>query len=638
MGSARPFKTVRQLSNGLLVSGSSAPESEPPRSNETLRSTTADPTGQRRAPFGADVVYFLMSPGWERELRSNRWHYATRWARLLPVVLVQPTDEIVAHALATWDESRIENCHVLRIKASNYWASYLEDVLVQIGQVTADMQSRGTRRALLWCYNPTLAGLFAALPAVARVFHATENYFDFEGVPGFFLDCQRAAVRISDLTVAVSDGVAAALQRNVPEARIEVVTNGCDYEEYSRYRPDEHLRGVARGWERVAVYAGNINARLDFVLLERCVQASPKTLYAFVGPVMGLETEDAAKWEALLRKPNVKHLGERDPGHLPGLYGAADVGIVPYKQTRFLVENGFPLKVLEMCSTRLPVVSTFMKPIVGLTEGLVVVRDHEEFLEKLSITSRASLTDVQKEEMSRVCRQHDYDRKFATVLSFLQEMGRDTNPPETTRVDGLLVQLLANQWRKLGVREWRDRSTRESMSLMGRLCAERVLKGLLAVRVILRDSVLRRLLLSGALYRCRGARIGLLPLVADLFRLGILRSANPAITRLALGFEVRLQYDRHKERLVVATIGPEDVPAPSQPDLRAGPPKHGPIREIIWDSSAMGTVVPISLAGRAAWVFMGADGQYKFRALTTLAERDPDSVWEAFSPLVASGR
>src|SRR5205085_8593386 len=130
---------------------------------------------------------------------------------------------------------------------------------------------------------------------------------------------------------------------------------------------DQRLGIVRREWERVAIYAGNINARLDFVLLERCVVAHPRMLHVLVGPVSGLEASDAAKWEALLVKPNVRHLEEQDPKDLPGLYGAADVGVVPYKQTRLLVENGFPLKVLEMCATGLPVVSTFMKPIVGLT-------------------------------------------------------------------------------------------------------------------------------------------------------------------------------------------------------------------------------------------------------------------------------
>jgi hypothetical protein len=445
-------------------------------------------------------------------------------------------------------------------------------------------------------------------------------------------------VGISDLTVAVSVGVAAALRENVPRARIETVTNGCDYEEYSRYRPDEHLTIAAKGWDRVAVYAGNINARLDFVLLERSVRTHPTMLYVFVGPITGLETEDAVRWGRLLREPNVRYFEERDPADLPGLYGAADVGIVPYKQTRVLVENGFPLKVLEMCATGLPVVSTLMKPIVGLCEGLVVVRDHEDFIEMLSRTSRASLTSVQKEEMSRVCQQHDYDRKFATVLSLLQEPGRDTEPSETTKVDGFLLQLPTNQWSRLGLREWRERSSRASRPPVGGLLPERVLKGMLAARVILRDSTLRGLLLSGAVYRCRGVRIGLSGLVADLFRLAILRDSVLGVTPLGFPLEVRLQYDRQEERLVVRTIASGHAPATSPPGIHSPPPKQAPMRAIVWDHSAIGTALRINATGRPAWLFMGADGQYNFQALTVLAQQHLDSVWDAFCPRRAADR
>jgi len=524
---------------------------------------------------------------------------------------------------------------VLQVQTSNYAASYLEDVFVQVGQVATDMEIRRRRRALLWCYNPMLAGLYAALPAVGRVFHATENYFDFDKLPPLFLECQRAAVRIGDLTVAVSEGVAAALRENVPEARIETVTNGCDYEEYSCYRPSEHLRTTARGWARVAIYAGNINARLDFVLLERCVRMSPRTLYVFVGPVMGLETEDAARWGRLLREPNVKHFEEQDAKELPGLYGAADVGIVPYKQTRLLVENGFPLKVLEMCATGLPVVSTFMKPIVGLTEGLVVVRDHETFLEKFSLISRAGLTDAQKVDMNQVCQQHDYNRKFERMLSLLWETGGDASPPVTTKFDGLVAHLLANQWKRVGVREWRERSTTPPV---GRLFSARVLKGLLALRMIIRDPALRGLLLSGVLYRCGGGRIELSRLVPDLFRLGILRGGVPHIAGPEFDVDLRLQYDHQKERLAVETIGLGDVPAQAQPGVHSLSSKYGPIKEIVWDHSAIGAVVRVVIVGKPAWVFMGPDGRYRFRALAALAQRNPDRVWEAFCPRAVRDR
>jgi hypothetical protein len=483
--------------------------------------------------------------------------------------------------------------------------------------------------------------LYAALPAVARVVHATENYFHFEGSAQFLLTCQRAAVRSSDLTVAVSDGVAASFRENVPGARIEVVTNGCDYEEYSRYRPDEHLRAMAKEWERVAVYGGNINGRLDYVLLEGCVQANPKTLHAFFGPVAALDADDAVRWERLLRQPNVRYLGSVDPGTLPGLYGAADVGLIPYKKTPLLVDNGFPLKALEMCATGLPVVSTLMKPIVGLTDGLVVVSDHSSFLERLSATSRASLTEAQKEDMRRVCQAHDYDRKFATVLSLL-ESEREAAPPTRTRFDVLLADNFG-PWTQLGVREWQRRSTppRGSWPEPGRLLsrpasagrpreAGRVLKGAMAAGAILRDSTTRALLLSGIVRKCRGQSISLSGLLNDLIRLGILRREIVIGSRAGHGFTTRMRYDLEEHRLFVETLKLEDVVAGTPPGPDGQLLVRGPLDHVIWDHSAMGTVVPIVVGGRQAGVFMGPEGRYEFHALRALAQTRHELVWEAF--------
>jgi len=65
-----------------------------------------------------DAVYFLMFAGWKRELRSNRWHYASRWARHVPVVLVQPDQVIVTKKLVVEPEPRIANCEILSVKTA----------------------------------------------------------------------------------------------------------------------------------------------------------------------------------------------------------------------------------------------------------------------------------------------------------------------------------------------------------------------------------------------------------------------------------------------------------------------------------------------------------------------------------------
>ena len=178
--------------------------------------SNTDPSRQSDAsaalPGGIDCIYFLMWPGWKDELRSNRWHYAIRWSRVAPLVLVQPdlppsdTGEGVSEP-----EPRIPNCRILHIEAQDNDSPLM--ILDQIAQTRADMQAHGYRRPLLWLYNPKLAGLYCALPAVGRVVHSTENYFEFSHVPDGWLDQLKLCLQFSDLAVAVSCGVAAASPR-----------------------------------------------------------------------------------------------------------------------------------------------------------------------------------------------------------------------------------------------------------------------------------------------------------------------------------------------------------------------------------------------------------------------------------------
>jgi len=377
-----------------------------------------------------DSVYFLLRPGWDHELRANRWHFATRWARLKPVMLVNP---VLDRGPAVSDaEPRIPNCRVLRIHASGA-TRHPGARQTQLDEVLADMKQHRFARPLVWSYNPNLVHVDAGVPAAARVYHATEAYFDMPAMGAVFHDRLRAMVTISDVSIAVSEGVASGLRAHVPGAQVVTVTNGCDYAAYSAGKPDAALRELGVGFDRIAIYGGNINSRLDFSLVERLARQHTRDLFAFYGPVKGLDRATSRMWQRVLALPNVRSNGPVDPDRLPDLYAAADVGVIPYRQDPFLVENGLPLKALEMCATGLPVVSSLMKPLLHLTAGVAVTSSAEEFLAAYSVTSRARLSPAQLAEMRAVSSANDYDVKFADVLRVVGEHIPDGEP--TTRAD-----------------------------------------------------------------------------------------------------------------------------------------------------------------------------------------------------------
>lgn len=391
-----------------------------------------------------DSVYFLMYDGWENELQSNRWHYSRRWAKQLPVVLLQPRqrDPELRQSQPT---PGVPNCEILYIAEATVEASYARRSMIQTAQVMDHMRLRGHRRPLLWSYNPRLVGLYAATPAAGRVHHATENYFDFEGMSGFFRRELEATLALSDLVIPVSSGVESGILRNRPNTKTALVTNGCDT---SHYHPggerDPELIAAGARYERVAIFAGNINARLDFGLIERIATTNSKLLIALVGPVTGLDDEKKQQWRRLRGNKNILHLEAVDATRLPSLYRAADVGLIPYRRDPWLVRNGFPLKTLEMAATGLPVVASHMEPIDGLAKAVVVTRTDGEFVTALEKLSKDSLSPSDQAELEAVCAANDYDRKFEQALTaILTTVSTDRR---RTGIDELFVHLGNEPW------------------------------------------------------------------------------------------------------------------------------------------------------------------------------------------------
>jgi len=410
-----------------------------------------------------DSVYFLLIPGWENELRANRWHFAVRWAGRKPVVLVNPV--LRGGPAGSALETRIPNCRILNTQLVSE-PNRLAKAQIQAGQVLEDMARQHFSRPLLWCYDPDLAELYAHLPGIARVHHATEAFFDMPGRSSTLHRRLHAVVAMSDLTVAVSEGVASGLRRRIEGADVVTVTNGCDYKHYSSGKPDTELVAAGRAYRRIAIYGGNVNGRLDFELMKRLATTNPETLFAYYGPVKELTAPDTWAWGAVKGLKNVIAPGSVDPDRLRDLYMASDVGFIPYRQDPWLVENGLPLKALEMCATGLPVVSTLMKPLLGMTEGLVVTSNDDDFMAAFAASSRVRMAESVAANMKAVSSANDYDHKFDDVLAALDSRVSRSQP--VTRIDRL-SEVLGQDWIDAEIRYARWLAMPASMRSLGRV-------------------------------------------------------------------------------------------------------------------------------------------------------------------------
>lgn len=384
-----------------------------------------------------DSVYFLMWPGWRDQLESNRWHWGKRWGQRLPVVFVQP--ELPPGERSRLElETRLENVHILSIEAATTNLSDLLAVgLRQAGQLASHMRHHGHGAPLLWFYNPWLTAAYLLSPAVARIYHATENYFDFASIDTNMLDLIRGSAAASNMVICCSSGVAQGFQSHAACREPIVIPNGCEYDRYRHpHSPIGDWPRQIADWvaedRRLAVFAGNINLRLDFRLMLDTARLMPDLGFVYVGPVdtPHLSAEQQLDWAALLALPNVRVLGRMQPQDLPALYRRCDVGIIPYREDMpMLVDNGFPLKAFEMAAAGLPVVSSLMRPLLDVPEVVVVASGAQAFRAALGRNSRRTRSAQAAAAADRVCRAYDYDMLFEQMLAAFEARFEQRQPP-----------------------------------------------------------------------------------------------------------------------------------------------------------------------------------------------------------------
>lgn len=377
------------------------------------------------ARLGADSVYMLLHPGWRTEPRSNRWHFTSRWARHLPVVMVCPENDWVRSARRP--EPRIPNCRILEV-TRNFGPFWSGPARLHTAQILDDMNRSGARRPVLWLYNAFFAEAFAILPAAARVHHVTENYFEWDNLRPNFIDRLKAIIAMADLNVACSEGCTKPLLEFTDPSRIMVSTNGCDFTVYGAdVPPDKEIMALREQHRRIAVFGGHVNERLDLNLIEKVAAANPDTLLLFIG-ANSLKDAAAQHFVALCNRPNVQHIPPINPDRLPGIYRAVDLGFIPETHDRANVENNFPVKTLEMAATGLPVVTSLLRQLQSLSPPLCVAEDDETFLKDFAHAKR---DPTQAAELRAIAAAGDYDIKFSTIVRRMAELPK----PSTRRME-----------------------------------------------------------------------------------------------------------------------------------------------------------------------------------------------------------
>lgn len=342
---------------------------------------------------------------WHTEPRSNRYHYAVRFARHWPTFFVQTNGQDDA---ITFEPVAGHDVTIVRI-GPVYSAE-------QAARLAAALRERGVSRPLVWLYNLFLTGAVPRLHPAAVVYHATEDYLakaDSVSITANDLSgLALAAIGQADLVVAVSDGVAESHRRAAPAGKqVVVLPNGCDFAFWKETGASDYLRPAAG---KVALFQGGINGRLDFPLLTRLTELLPDWQFWFCGKAV----DGGDGWAQLQRRPNLTYHGLLDSAGIAELARQARIGLIPFKDSG-LMRRSLPLKAYEYLACGLPVVTTPIDALAEQGELFATAADAEGFADAIRrlepSRDDAAMVGRRLEAASRT----SYDIRFKELLSHL---------------------------------------------------------------------------------------------------------------------------------------------------------------------------------------------------------------------------
>lgn len=361
-----------------------------------------------------DAVLMLTWSDWKTEPRSNRYHYATRFARSVPVLFFQHSNH--REAKIAVEPTALDNIDLVNTGRQ----LSRDDILAIKGLIAA----RGIMRPLIWVYDPVhYSSLIDALPLGYLVYHATEDYFAETTTGRQAADLIRSPlVRLlqqAQFLVACSQGVAESyVSLGGYAGPLIVSNNGCDAEFLFKQAAQSDFPEAGCNARR-AIFQGGINQRLDYDLLHELIGRMPDWEFRFCGAV-----RDSHAWRKLLRMPNVKHLGELDAEGVAEQMCASTVGIIPFKQEP-AIRNSLPLKAYEYVACGLPVVTVPVAALEGLPQLFSVATTSAGFADEIRrlATSRNDPELLAKRLQAALA--NSYERRFAEMEEALIRARQD---------------------------------------------------------------------------------------------------------------------------------------------------------------------------------------------------------------------
>lgn len=279
---------------------------------------------------------------------------------------------------AEWKENNLWVLSPLTLpKADSAFMKWLNRVSLKWA-VKRALRPMGKGSIELWAFIPNAVDYLDAFGESKVVYYGVDDWSKYPGIDHeWVLTCERKLLERADV-VFVSSRYLEERARTIAGARVNYMPHGVWFDKFSAAAVGQceiPADILCLPSPRIGFY-GNIHDWIDFKLLDELAVARPHWSFIMIGPVYC----DVA---GLAARKNICFLGRREAGQLPSYCRGFDVALIPYSLSDPRMESVNPVKLREMLAAGVPVVTTGIPEVRGISHYVKTARTTEEFLKAL---------------------------------------------------------------------------------------------------------------------------------------------------------------------------------------------------------------------------------------------------------------
>ncbi|MFH1388411.1 MAG: glycosyltransferase [Patescibacteria group bacterium] len=373
-------------------------------------------------------IVILSNQSFSQELKTNKWHVATRLAKLgHKVVFVDPPLRLKALRNTFTKKDCSVDFYGVRV-LTLFRPSPQKDISKTFPvldwlftKYTAwKIKILAGKNIVLWVYHvgyPDLELLIKQIKPTKLIYDMVDEYTEFPEYAKVkdWLH-QREQWLLEKANLCFTSAVSLYEKAKKINQNSYYTPNAGDFELFSKPQNStpEDLRNIPHP---IVGFAGALDDfKIDILLVAKCAQELPAVSFVLIGP-QKVSQNSQFDSTALLKYKNIYLLGQKRFVDLPAYYQNFDAYFIPYDPKNY---TSFPVKFFEALSCGLPTIVTALKSYFNYKDQCYIAKDHNEFV-KLIVKSLKEDNKEKREARILLAKNNSWDNKVKNQLEIIQK-------------------------------------------------------------------------------------------------------------------------------------------------------------------------------------------------------------------------